>query len=84
MVIYQLLINRVFYYSKKVGLTHGKNKPKKTSNRTIEKGKIFDYKTLIKEDLIDYPGREILNLAMRLKNWVERQFSYLNLGKFIK
>ena len=57
-VIHQLLgIIDSFYYSSKVGLTHGTHKPVKTSNRTIEKGKVLDYETLMKEDLIDYEDR---------------------------
>ena len=57
-IIYQLLgLADAFYYSKKEGLTHGAHKPVKISNQTIEKGKVLDYETLMKEDLIDYKDR---------------------------
>ena len=57
-IIYQLLgLADAFYYSKKEGLTHGAHKPVKISNKTINKGKVFDYETLMKEDLIDYKDR---------------------------
>ena len=57
-IIYQLLgLADAFYYSKKEGLTHGAHKPVKISNQTIEEGKVLDYETLMKEDLIDYKDR---------------------------
>ena len=57
-IINQLLrLIDALYYSKKEGLTHGAHKPVKISNKTIEKGKILDYETLMKEDLIDYKDR---------------------------
>ena len=46
-----------FYYSKKEGLAHGAHEPIKLSNKTIEKGKILNHKTLMKEDLIYYKDR---------------------------
>ena len=57
-IIYQLLgLTDAFYYSKKEGLTHGTHKPVKVSSKTVEKGNILDYETLMKEDLIDYKAR---------------------------
>ena len=57
-IINQLLrLTDALYYSKKEGLTHGTHKPVKISNKTTEKGKILDYETLMKEDLIDYKDR---------------------------
>tara|TARA_B100000989_G_scaffold297420_1_gene283150 strand:+ start:7187 stop:8509 length:1323 start_codon:yes stop_codon:yes gene_type:complete len=57
-IIYQLIgLLDAFYYSKKEGLTHGAHKPVTISNKNIEKGKIFDYDTMMKQDLIDYKDR---------------------------
>ena len=57
-IINQLLrLTDALYYSKKEGLRHGTHKPVKISNKIVEKGKILDYKTLMKEELIDYKDR---------------------------
>ena len=52
------------------------------SNKNIEKGKIFDYDTIMKQDLIDYKDR-LFKLNYEVKKLGGKTILCLNLVKFI-
>ena len=61
---------------------HGAHKPVTISNKNIEKGKIFDYNTIMKQNLIDYKDR-LFKLDYEVKKLGEKTILCLNLVKFI-